>query len=222
MMKTLLLIGSARSHSTSAVLGKRLLELLRAQGVETQAFYVHRVSTRPERLAEFLAASDEADIFILSSPLYVDCLPALVIQTLERLAVHRQDGGGKAGQRMLALMNCGFPEAQHNETALAICRRFAAEAGFEWLGGLNLGGGAFINGKPLDKVGKIAKNVVRSLELTAQALGENKPLPAEAFELMSKLPMPAAVYTRVGDMQWKRAARKYGTAKRLYERPYEK
>lgn len=48
---------------------------------------------------------------------------------------------------MVGIVNSGFPEAFHNDTALAILRRFAAETGFQWAGGLALGGGGTIDKK---------------------------------------------------------------------------
>jgi len=43
--------------------------------------------------------------------------------------------------RLAVISNCGFPEAQHNNVAIAICRRFALASGLEWAGGLALGDG---------------------------------------------------------------------------------
>ncbi len=38
----------------------------------------------------------------------------------------------------------GFLKPAKNSTAVAICRRFAFEAGIEWAGGLSLGGGGAV------------------------------------------------------------------------------
>ena len=56
-------------------------------------------------------------------------------------------------QLFTAIANCGFPEALHNTTALAICEVFARQAGFEWAGSLSLGGGEAVNGQPLVQAG---------------------------------------------------------------------
>ena len=93
-----------------------------------------RCAPRSGRLT-LLAAVDAADIVILAFPLYVDGLPYLVTQALEQIAARRAALQTDIRRpRFLAIANCGFPEVQHNATALAICRQFADEAGFA-LGG---------------------------------------------------------------------------------------
>jgi len=140
--RALLLVGSAkRPHSTSESLGRYLLGQLAGRGYETEALLIHRALKSDQGRGELLAAVERADLLLLAFPLYVDTLPALVIRALEAIAEHRRGGQGSGGGRLVAIANCGFPEASHNDTALAVCRRFAAEAGFEWAGGLALGGG---------------------------------------------------------------------------------
>jgi hypothetical protein len=152
--------------------------------------------------------------------LYVDSIPYLVTKTLELIAGHRQDRSERGGQRLVAVANCGFPEAQHNETALAICRRFAREARFEWVGGLSLGGGQALHGRALIAVPSMARNAMTALEMTAEALVSGKPLPESAVEVMAKPIVPARVYTWLGGFGWKQQARNYGTHRQLHARPY--
>jgi hypothetical protein len=92
---------------------------------------------------------DAADIVILAFPLYVDGLPYLVTQAFEQIAAHRANETDVWLPLFLAIANCGFPEAAHNATALAICRQFADKAGFAWAGGLALGEGGAISGRSL-------------------------------------------------------------------------
>ena len=75
-------------------------------------------------------------------------------------------------QKMVAISNSGFPESSHNDLSLSISRRFAVECGFEWAGGFALGGGESIGGQPLEKAGRRVRNVRKSLELAADALGQ--------------------------------------------------
>jgi putative NADPH-quinone reductase len=152
----LLLVGSAkRPRSTSESLGTYLGERLGERRFEAETLLLHRAlksdasADKKHPCEELLAAADRADVLVIAFPLYVDSLPYLVIQAMEHIARHRKDahrqarGKGKS-QRLVAIVNCGFPEARQNDTALAICRQFAREAGFEWAGGLALGGGEAI------------------------------------------------------------------------------
>jgi len=220
--RVLLLVGSAkRPKSTSESLGTYLLERLEGQGFETEMLLLHRALRSEAGQAELLAATDRADLLVLAFPLYVDTLPHLAIKALELIAEHRQAEKPSQGQRMLAIANCGFPEAAHNDTALTICRQFAHEAGFDWAGALSLGGGQTIDGRALAQVQGMARNVIRALDLAADALARGEPVPSDAEGFMSKSIVPAWAYIWMGGIGWKRQARKHGMQKMLRARPYQ-
>lgn len=219
--RVLLLVGSARRpRSTSESLGTYLLEGLRKRGFETETLIIPKIFGSDEARNALLAATDRADILLLAFPLYVDSPPALVIKGMELINRHRHAGQELKSQRLLVIVNCGFPEAQHNNTAIAICRRFSQEAGLDWAGGLSLGGGAAISGRPLVKMGGMVRNVIRSLDLASDALAEGNPIPREAVDLMSKPLIPSWVYMLLGALGWKRQAKRFGTRKKLSDRPY--
>lgn len=219
--KVLLIIGSAKkASSTSESIGTYLLEQLKAKGFETEHLFCHRVYLKDRTCKELLAAVADADIIVLASPLYVDSLPSMVIRCLELIAKERKSKAVTKLQRLVAILNCGFPESHHNNTAISICRCFAKEAKVEWAGGLALGGGEAINGKPLFKVKGMARNVIKSLELSALALAEGKSIPAEAIDLMAKPLIPGRLYTLIGNIGWRRRAKKHNGSKHLHDQPY--
>jgi hypothetical protein len=119
------------------------------------------------------------------------------------------------------VVNCGFPEARHAELAIRMCGLFARSAGWEWAGGLALGGGEAINAQPLATRGGMVRNVVRALDLAADALADGRSVPAEAAALMATPVMPAMLYTLAGNWGWKRRAAQYGVQRRLAERPHQ-
>jgi hypothetical protein len=219
--RVLLLVGSAKlPRSTSESLGAYLLERLGERGLETETILLHRLFRADENFGGLPAAVESADLLVLAFPLYIDSLPYLVVRALELLARHRAVRTDEKRQQMACIVNCGFPEARHIEPAVAICRRFAEEAGFEWAGGLALGGGEMINGQPLQDLGGRVRNVIRSLALTADALADGKPVPEEAVALMARPSIPAWMYVLVGGIGWRRRARKYGAQRRLKDQPY--
>jgi hypothetical protein len=219
----LLLIGSAKpaGESSSESLGTYLLERLAERGIHTETQHVARAMRTEARTQELLHAVDRTGLFILAFPLYVDSLPYLVIEALERIAAHRQAQPAPAPAAFLAIANCGFPEAQHNATALAICRQFADDAGFAWAGGLALGEGGAISGQPLAKVGGMVHNVVAALDPVAAALAEGEPVPAEAIALMARPFIPAGAYMLMGDVGWLAQARRNRVLTRLRARPFK-
>ncbi len=218
MKRALLLIGSPRqARSTSAVLGSYLLDRLEERGWSAETVHLYRLF-RSQEVATLCAAIEAADLVLLSAPLYVDGPPAVVTWAMEQLA--RCFGGAGPSRRFVVLSNCGFPEAEHNRVALGIYRRFAEAVGWEWAGGLALGGGGAIAGRPLDELGGMVRHVVAGLERVAEDLTAGQAVSQEAVDLLARPIVPARVYTWMGDLGWRRQARKYGTAGRLKERPY--
>ncbi len=216
--RALLLVGSPRTrHSTSGSLGGYLHERLAAQGVETETIYLHTVVRSPARLRQMLDAVEAADLVTLAFPLYVDTLPAPVIEVLERIADDRRDRARRP-QLFAAIANCGFPEASQNAVALATCGVFAREAGFEWAGSLGLGGGEAVGGQPLTG-GKTAR-IRSALDLAAEALARGLAIPDAARDRMSRPIIPNWEYRLTGTLRWKRSAGQYGVRNQQTGRPY--
>jgi hypothetical protein len=124
-------------------------------------------------------------------------------------------------QRLAAIVNSGFPEARQSDVALAICRLFARQAGFEWAGGLALGAGEALGGRPLAQLGGMVRHVTRALDLAAAALAAGQAIPREAVELMARPLFPRWLYLLAGQFGWRKEARKHGTTKQLRARPYD-
>ena len=217
--KVLLLIGSPKcKNSTSSALGEFLLKELNKKGYECMKIQV--ASTLRNNAQELLSSVQEADIIIFSFPIYVDCLPAPVIKAMELIGESRRTGKNEKKQGMLSITNCGFPEALHNHTAVKICRSFAKKNGFDWLGGFFMGCGPAINGKPVDQMGGMTRNIVKALDMAAEAITKEEEIPSEAFELMSRKMMPRFLYTAAGNAGWKAQAKKFKSKGDLYEKPY--
>lgn len=217
--KVLLLVGSGRPRSTSESLGSYLIGQLQGRGFRSETLWLYRVLKSAENTCQLLAAVAACDLLVLSTPLFVDSLPAPVIQALETMAQHRLENPPRKLQRMVAIVNSGFPEAHQNQTALAICRQFALETGFEWAGGLPLGGGAAIDGRPLPQAG-MARHARQALELTAVALANGEATPKQAVDLISKPMFPVWLYMLFGTLGWRRKARKYGAIDHVDAHPF--
>ncbi len=220
--RALLLVGSAKKpRSTSECLGNHMMTRLGEQGCETESLFIHRSHRSRQQLDQLLEAVDRCDLLVLAFPLYIDSLPALLTRTLELIASRRSGGEHDGHKRLVAIVNNGFPEAEQNEVALRICRRFASEAGFEWAGGLALGGGEAINGRPLTEVRGMTRNVITSLDLAADALAEGEPVPDRAVRLMARRIIWSRVYAWIGTRGWRRRAATHDAAERLDDRPYQ-
>jgi len=82
--------------------------------------------------------------------------------------------------------------------------------------------GGAVSGQRLKDSGGMVRNIVKSLDLTADALVENKSVPADAIRLMAKPLIPKRMYTTMGNLGWRRQAKRYGVRKKLRDRPYQR
>jgi hypothetical protein len=232
--KALLLVGSPKpGDSTSGSLGGYLLEELEKRGVATETIRVTKAVRTEEATEGLLAAVASADLVVFSFPLYVDSLPAPAIRALELIAEGRAaatdaaaseaDAAGSpdpARLAFVAICQSGFPEADHNEVAVEICRNFARDAGLEWAGGLVLAAGGMVGGQPLRKLEGMMRSAVKSLDLTAEALAAGRQVPDEAVQLMAKPPIPKIGYRFMADWGWRSMFKKQGGSGSLKDQPY--
>jgi len=219
--RVLLLVGSPKGNgSTSGALGTYLLEQLEGQGVETEVARIVPFLRSEEGRNQLLHSVAGADLLFLASPLYADSLPSGVTRLFEIIGAEGKERPGFSETGFATVINCGFPEARQCDTAIAICRCFAKEAGMEWMGGLALGGGESIGGRPLREAGGVARNARKALDLAAAALAGGRQVPDEAVSLMAKQTVSPWLYTVIGDIGWRLRARKHKAGKRMKDRPY--
>lgn len=217
----LLLVGSPKTtSSTSASLGNYLTLRLEELGLLIDIEYIYKLIRKEEGQKRILTKVDNADLIILALPLYVDSLPAGDIKMMELIANHRKSLNNLKRQGFVIIINCGFPESEHNNTAVRICETFAREVGFEWKGALALGMGGAIGGRALEERGGIVRNVKKGFDLAAQALADGEMIPEEAIELVRKRFMPIILYTKMGNLGWNRQAKKFGVHKKIKDKPY--
>lgn len=221
IQQALLLVGSPRTRqSTSNSLGQYLLDRLGAHTIKGDTVYLHTLGRSAERFNALMENMDRAGLVVLAFPLYIDSLPAPVIDILERIAAHRRSRPQARQPLFVAIANCGFPEAYHTRAALAICETFARQAAFAWAGSLGMGGGGMIDGRPLGELGGRGARTRRALELAAEELAKGQAVPGSAQYLLAKPAIPSWLYRLISGFGWKMQARRYGTKKPLSTRPY--
>jgi multimeric flavodoxin WrbA len=215
-----LLVGSPRmAKSTSASLGGYLFGKLAELGVRTETLQIYKAFEKPEKMERLLESTDHSELTVLAFPLYIDSIPAPVLETMRAIAEHRR---GKAhGGRFAAIANCGFIESRHNENALASCAAFAREAGFGWMGSVSIGGGeGLVHGKALSELGGPVIPYKKNLDIVAHALAAGKSVPEEARRVLAKPFTPEWIYRAIGSYGWKKQARRNGVYQQIGARPY--
>ncbi len=219
----LLLIGSPKKNrSTSASLGRSLMDRLRGSGFSTR-----EISGRPylgshKKDNELIEAFEWADLVVFSFPLYVDTLPAPVTAALEILKDHADSRGNLRNKRILAIVNCGFPEKEHNMYAIEVLKNFAAYFEMEWAGGFSIGMGGVIDGKSIEARGMTAP-IAEAMDLICSSVIKKESVPEMAYSLIEKPLIPGKwLYTFMGNLSWKLQALKNGVFCRLRSRPFIK
>ncbi len=220
--RALLLAGSPKGlKGTSHELGRYLLGKLEAGGCPTETLTVTGALRSEESSAALLEAVDAADLVIVSFPLYVDQLPAPLIAGLELIAERRRGRPVGKPAKIMAIVQCGFPESHQNLPAVDIMRRFAKETGFSWAGALYMGMGGAVGGRTLEKAGGMVRNTIKALDMTAASLLRGGGVPDDAAALMAKPIIPQWLYLIMANWGMKHEAKKKGAKKTITARPYE-
>ncbi len=217
----LLLCGSPHGWTgNSAAIGQYLLERLREKEIMLDSIWLYKSLQSDSEWEKLCQAYEAADLVLLTAPLYVDSLPAPVIEVLERL--HKQYDNHVFAQRrtLAALINSGFPEAKHNLTALAIYRQFARQSGLDWAGGLAIGGGGMVNGQKLRDLGGRVRYIMQALDAASAALVQGKPIPPEAQQRAGKMPVPTFVYRFFANRGFRLEVKRRGILSKINARPY--
>jgi NAD(P)H-dependent FMN reductase len=218
-----ILTGSSRGgRTTSQSVGEYLAERLAEQGVQSESMRVRSALKSEQGIADMLAAIEWSDVFVLVFPLFISNLPAMAIRALEIVAAHRSERRNGDGERkpFIAICQGGYPEACQSEAALAVCRQFAHEAGFEWAGGLAFGGGAVIGGQPLEKMGVFTKYPRQALDMTAEAIAGGQQVPDRAVETAAKLFLPTWLIPPILNVVMLLRVRQAGVLKSFRARPF--
>lgn len=218
-----LLNGSPKGNGgSSGSFGNYILSRIPADGSTIEKHHVEKALKRTDAWDNLVKAVNSADCVILTFPLYWDSTPSHLTKALELLRADR--AGKKAGkkQSFYIIVQNGFPEPWHNETAIEICKCFSVEAGFEWKGALNLGGGGAINGRPLEETGGMTYKLRQTLDMSAMAIGRNDPIPPEVEERLRKPLYSPWINILFGGIMWRRQAKRKGIKGPITARPYEK
>lgn len=220
-MKIVSLIGSNRGEkSTSESLVNYMAQRFVSHGIPVSKHYAIRMYHQLHGQDAFFQELDESELLIVSSPVYVDLLPAPLIHVLEGVR-ERLGRNGLAGRKILAVIHSGYPEPQQRRPGLEMCRCFAREMGMEWCGGLSFGGTSPISGRPLEDVGGMTKGIRSTLDQTAEKIVKGGLTGVETLVLedRSTIPVPPWLVKLMMNVMTRNNARKSGI-KDLKARPY--
>ncbi|MFW9920253.1 MAG: NAD(P)H-dependent oxidoreductase [Candidatus Thorarchaeota archaeon] len=219
-MKVVLLSGSPKGKvSTSFSLVNYVSNELERNGLQTVVHILSNSIRSEESMNRLLTDLDSADYIVLAAPLYIDTLPAHVLQTMLDIDRHRSGVDGRKS-RFIGILNSGFPESEHNSLALDILRNFCLKIGYQWAGGIPFGGGGIIGGVPLDETGGRGRNAKLSMDLLVSAIMNMEDVPTAAIGQIKKQVVPKRLYIMMAQRGWKQLAKANGVDAVLDAKPY--
>ncbi len=198
----------AEKGSSNAI-AKYLIDKLNFNGVSTDKVILSKEIKDESRIVDHL---DKSDVIVLSLPIYENSVPGLVVQLFELIYQFRNKLSVREKQ-IFVITNSGFAEVSANQSAIEVCRLFADEMGFDWLGGIAVAPGMLFTEDNLYKSKRIYKKLIKSLDMIAESISNNRKIPEEAFALVSKPFFNLYLYIVAGYiLQKKMIVRKIGKA----------
>lgn len=152
----------------------------------------------------------DADALVFGMPLYVDSVPAQVIDLMERLYEEKSEELKKL--RVYVVTNLGFYEASQTEIELAIVKNWCVKMGMTYGGGLAVGAGEMmgsLRNVPMDQGPNTEMG--GAIKKLAAAIKEGA-----AIEDIYTEPtgFPKRMYLMAAQMNWAPQAKKFGNKKR--------
>ena len=220
--RALLVVASAKpaGQSTSEALGRAVLDRLAARGWSVDVAHLAALVKLSRTDAPGLERRVEAsDLVIFATPVYVDCIPAVGLAALERLADGHIPRDGRPA--MLPIVHCGCPELEHTALALEVLAAAADQLGWGWAGHLAVGGGGVLTADALAAGVGPAAHAVAAIDATVEALDRGLPVPMAATAEFALPYLSASVYRLAGSAGWLWHAWQNGALLDLGARPFE-
>lgn len=164
----------------------------------------------------------KADALVFIFPLYLFCLPGMMMRFLQDYYAFFRKKGGNAGKtKVYAVVNCGFPEADINREAMEVIRCFSKKIGADFRFGILVGGGGMLTDVAEDAsfMKKTFAELENSFRLVAQDVQGSLPESLRNFSI--QMSIPRKLYLFMGNRGWISMVRKNGLKKKhIYARPY--
>lgn len=163
-----------------------------------------------------------AEAIILIFPLYIFCLPGILMRFLQDFHQYwKENGGYRRRVKVYAIVNCGFPEAFINEEAVRVIQSFSRQTGAEFGFGTMIGSGGMLLGTldaPFMK--RMREDIIHAFQRIRDGiLGQGD----SGEPVSTRANFPIKLYYFMGNRGWYSEAKKKGLKKKdLYRRPYLK
>jgi multimeric flavodoxin WrbA len=211
----LVIVGSPNGKKgNSESLADCLISKLESKHLTSNKILLRKEIDKPDGLLELI---NDSDMMILSLPVYGNSVPGLVLEFFEIIYANKSNFINKS-RKMFVISNSGFAEPIANKSTISHCELFAAEMGFEWMGGIPVSPGTLIDGKKLEDTGSTYKKVIKLFDLIADKICTDEKITADELRLVSKPFISPFVYRVVGKLIQRNVMKKIGKDK-YFARP---
>jgi putative NADPH-quinone reductase len=221
-VKVVLINGSPKvgQISVSGLLISMQEEKMKDNQFDIYKIDVRKSMARKETENDYLAMM-QADAIIFTFPLYIFCLPGLMMRFLQDFTEFRTANNDIKDKKVYAVVNCGFPEAWINREAVDVIKSFSHSINATFRFGVLIGGGGMLIGaKDKRRTRKTMEQVSGSFMLISEDIKtgsknklEDVVLPVKFFHKL---------YYLMGNIGWVYMAKKNGLKMiDLYRRPYQ-
>lgn len=221
MKQIVILSGSPKPAGTAASdkLAGQAAEALSGADTAVRVVNVNEALTR-KQTPEAFALMAAADAILVIFPLYIFCLPGMLMRFLQQYKAYMDvRPGAQNGAAVYAVVNCGFPEPEINGEAVQVIGRFAAAVGARFRFGVMIGGGPMVTAD-IPPVHKLWKQYAQTMARVREDIMGDGSAPVE--NVMLRVAFPRKLYFMGGNIGWESQIRKNGGTKQdLYARPYQ-
>ncbi len=162
-----------------------------------------------------------ADAIVFTFPLYIFCLPGILMRFLQDFHLYLKENGGFINRvKVYAVVNCGFPEAFINQEAVRVIECFSRQTGAEFGFGTMIGSGGMLLGTmdaPFMK--KMKGDLISAFQRIKDGILLDRKDSGEP--VLTEANFPRKLYYFMGNRGWYSNAKANGLKKKeLYRKPY--
>lgn len=216
--------GSPRpSGSLSCILIDHLIETLHLTPENYRIFDARKLSQTVDCILEYNALLD-CDTIVVVAPLYVDSLPATLLQFLHHLACYQTTISPHKSPALYGLINCGFIDGFQNHLALNILEHYTTRMNWSFGGGLGFGSGEMFKStqRKIPKEAKLMKPLYEAFDTLTACLATQTPIPTPTKQILVNQDFSKSLFVIVAGLGWlPQAWRHQITPIKLLSKPYQ-
>lgn len=193
--------------------------------LKEESIHVSRIHVR-ESILKGRAEPDfetmlHADVLVFLFPLYIFCLPGMLMCFLQDFSQYYNEHKGEArSAKVYAVVNCGFPEPDINREAVRVIQSFSGKINAVFRFGVLIGSGPMIcEAKNAPFMKRTLTELDAAFALMKTDILNTVLQPVE--NILISVRFPRKLYFFMGGRGWISSARKNGLKKKdLYRKPY--